>query len=154
MKILKDTLRELESLGKNLSDVPDLRDCDWPCSRQIYPDCLLRLRLSDIVRVLENRSVEFHGKSRRHCAHACNRVRLQLEWHQQFRALPHLTMMGTAASRAVFEAVGLTHKISSTGNHGCLAAQAICALTSKGNEFAATGLIGRAWPTRSENLKT
>ena len=41
-----------------------------------------------------------------------------------------------------------------SGNLECLAAPGICALASKGNECAVTGLIGRALPDRAENLKT
>ena len=41
-----------------------------------------------------------------------------------------------------------------SGNLECLAAPAICALASKGNECAVTGLIGRALPDRADNLKT
>ena len=46
-------------------------------------------------------SVKLCGKSRRHCAQGCNRVRLHLKRHHHFRTLPQL--MANARSDTLLE---------------------------------------------------
>ena len=50
MRIRKGSLRELGSLGKNLSHIPDHKWCHPLCARQVYPGRLLSACKRDDMR--------------------------------------------------------------------------------------------------------